>query len=331
MNIQTSPRERALASENTAVAGRTDTADAARQIPWLDPALYPFQHRYLTVEGCKVHYIEEGAGPTLLFIHSGPCWSFQYRDIIRVLRTRFRCVAPDMPGFGLSDAPAGYGYTLAEHSRVLEALVDKLGLSDITMAVHATGGPVGFGIAARRPELFRAFIVSNTFAWSPMSYPFTRKMFRIMGSRPIGFLIVHANFLVRIMMRFGIGKRRGGFSAAERRAYRGPFIDRKRRRSISDALRDISRNPPFYAEVERGLAKLHDMPMLILWGEFDNGRRVDWPAEWERRFPAHRSAIVKGAAHFIHDDAPAEVTEEILKWWPSVEASSASAKRGNAV
>src|SRR5258708_39439465 len=84
-------------------------ANAAPSRPaWVDERHYPFQSRYLPIEDCQVHYVDEGSGPVILFLHSNTVWSFTYRHLIAGLRDRFRCIAPDFPGFGLSTAPAGY-------------------------------------------------------------------------------------------------------------------------------------------------------------------------------------------------------------------------------
>src|SRR6266496_5909307 len=83
---------------------------------WLDEQLYPFQSHFVEVEGNRIHYIDEGSGPTLFFVHSGIGWSLMYSDIIQDLRSRFRCVALDLPGFGLSLATSGYQHTLTGDS-----------------------------------------------------------------------------------------------------------------------------------------------------------------------------------------------------------------------
>jgi pimeloyl-ACP methyl ester carboxylesterase len=127
--------------------------------------LFPVEHRFLELDGARIHYVDEGAGETLLLLHGNPAWSFLYRKMIPALRDRFRCVAPDYPGYGMSDAPPGYGFTPREHSTMVERFVDRLGLKDLTIMVQDWGGPVGFGLAGRRPELARRFIIGNTFAW----------------------------------------------------------------------------------------------------------------------------------------------------------------------
>src|SRR5690348_14827746 len=72
---------------------RNSIREASQRPPWLDEQLYPFQSRFVEVEGNRIHYIDEGSGPTLLLLHPGIGWSFMYSDIIQELRGRFRCVA----------------------------------------------------------------------------------------------------------------------------------------------------------------------------------------------------------------------------------------------
>src|SRR5437764_15460043 len=103
---------------------------------WVPSDLYPFESRYAQIDGHTVHYVDEGTGPPLLMLHGNPTWSFLYRELIKGLSTRYRCIAPDHPGFGLSRAAQGYGYTPAEHAAVLQQLVERLGLTNVTMMVQ---------------------------------------------------------------------------------------------------------------------------------------------------------------------------------------------------
>ena len=94
-----------------------------------DRSLYPFESRWFDSSAGVMHYVDEGAGPTILFCHGNPTWSFLYRNIITGLRGCFRCIAVDYPGFGLSERPEGYGYTIEEHARCVGDLgrVSKVG------------------------------------------------------------------------------------------------------------------------------------------------------------------------------------------------------------
>ena len=153
--------------------------------------LFPFEHRFMDVDGGRVHYVDEGAGETLLLLHGNPSWCFLYRKIITGTCRDFRCVALDFPGYGMSDAPAGYGFTPQEHSNVLEHFVDRLGLRDVTMMVQDWGGPIGLGFACRRPELVRRLIIGNTFAW-PLDHELRIRIFSWIMGGPVGRVLTSA-------------------------------------------------------------------------------------------------------------------------------------------
>src|SRR3712207_2813294 len=104
--------------------------------PWVDPELFPFAEHERELDGARVHYVDEGDGPPLLMLHGNPTWSFLYRELIRGLRDRFRCLALDYPGFGLSAAPPGYTFTPAAHARIVERFVAELDLREATLLVQ---------------------------------------------------------------------------------------------------------------------------------------------------------------------------------------------------
>ena len=78
---------------------------------WLDTKEYPFTPHFHTLRAGKMHYIDEGTGETIVMVHGTPTWSFLYRKIIRRLSQKYRCIAPDHLGFGLSDKPDNFTYT----------------------------------------------------------------------------------------------------------------------------------------------------------------------------------------------------------------------------
>lgn len=96
-------------------------------------APFDVTHRFLNLNCARVHYVDEGGGGTLLLLHGNPTWSFVYRKIIAALRSRYRCVATDYPGYGMSDLRAGHGHTPREHSDIAERFADRLGLHDLTI------------------------------------------------------------------------------------------------------------------------------------------------------------------------------------------------------
>src|SRR5881398_1084864 len=233
-------------------------AEQARERPrpaWLPTDLYPFDSHFADVEGARVHYLDEGSGPPLLLLHGNPTWSFLYRELIKGLRGRYRCIAPDHPGFGLSRAAPGYGYTPREHAAVLEKLVLQLDLSEVTMMVQDWGGPIGFAVATRHPSRFAAFVIGNTWAW-PKSDLGTQLFSRLLGGPVGGYLILRRNFFVERIIPGNVKRRK--LPPAVMEAYRAPFPTPESRRPMHVFPREILGSRPFLAEIDERLAALGD-------------------------------------------------------------------------
>jgi haloalkane dehalogenase len=286
-------------------------ADDTARPTWLTDELYPFESHYADIGGARVHYVDEGSGPPLLLLHGNPTWSFLYRDLIKELRDQFRCIAPDHPGFGLSSAAPGYGYTPAEHAGVLEQLVTQLELEDVTMMVQDWGGPIGFAVATRQPDRFAAFVIGNTWAW-PKSDLGTQLFSRIFGGPIGGYLILQRNFFVEKILPGNVKRKKLPPGVME--AYRGPFPTPESRRPLHVFPREILASRPFLAEIERGLPALADRPALLVWPTKDIAFRDPERRRWEEIFPNHRTVVLDGAGHYIQEDAPEEIVSAIRSW-----------------
>ncbi len=282
--------------------------------PWLDERLYPFESRYVEIDGNRVHYVDEGTGPILLFLHSGPAWSFIYRNFIVGLRDCFRCVALDYPGFGFSTARKGYGYSLIEHSEIVEKFIQRLDLSEVTMMVHDAGGPVGLGVAVRQPDLFKAFVLTDTFGWSLSDHnPSVVRMLKFVSGPVFGFFNQTFNLLPWIVATFAARRRK--LSKAERAAYMKAFPSRGSRRRIQALFRDLYVQEDYMREVERGLRRdLKDLPVLLMYGENDAAVKAGFMSRFEDIFSRHRSVLIKGEQHFPLEGAPEEMISAIKTW-----------------
>jgi haloalkane dehalogenase len=280
---------------------------------WVPNRLYPFQDRYLHIGGSTVHYVDEGSGPTLLLLHGNPTWSFLYREVIIGLRGEYRCVAVDFPGFGLSAAPLGYGFTPAEHADVLARFVEELDLTGVTMMVQDWGGPIGFAVATRQPQRFIRFVIGNTWAW-PKADLGTQAFSRILGS-PLGrYLIEQRNFFVETILPGGVRRRR--LSDEEMNAYRGPFPTPGSRRPVAVFPREILGSRPFLAEISEALPTLSDRRALVVWPTKDIAFREPERKRWEALFPTHNTVQLEGAGHYMQEDAAADIVAAIADFVP---------------
>lgn len=278
---------------------------------WVPAELYPFEDRYVKAAGANVHYVDEGDGPPLLLLHGNPTWSFLYREVIKGLRDRYRCIAVDYPGFGLSTAPGGYGFTPAEHAHVLEQFVASLDLQDVTMMTQDWGGPIGFAVATRHPARFTRFVIGNTWAW-PMGGMKARFFSGLLGG-PVGsYLIKRHNIFVEKILPAGV--KRHALPEEVMNAYRGPFASVSARRAVHVLPREIVQSKEFLQGIERGLVALRDCPALILWPSDDLAFADIHRERWEEAFPSHRTIRLEGAGHFIQEDAAEEIVAAIRDW-----------------
>ncbi len=279
--------------------------DTVKRPLWLDEQLYPFQSRFLEIEGNRIHYIDEGSGPTLLLLHPGVGWSFMYSDIIQELRGRFRCVALDLPGFGLSSVAPGYQHTLIGDSRLLERFIQALGLGDIMLFAHDVTGSIALGVVARRPEWFRAIVVLPSFAWPLESYRSIYAMVGLVGSPVFRLLSYHFNVFLEYTLKTITKSPKQHFSEREKQAYRGPNLDRAVRSSPHDLFRSVTQSHDYLADLEQRLSEIGRIPALLIFGDLDGTIKMGWLARLERIFPRHRSIIMKGSHHFpqVYDAA----------------------------
>jgi pimeloyl-ACP methyl ester carboxylesterase len=263
-------------------------------------AIFDVDHKFLDLPGgARIHYVDEGEGETLLFLHGNPSWSFQWRDLIRGLRGSYRCVALDYPGFGLSGAPAGFRFTPREQSLIVEAFVDRLGLRDVTLVMQDWGGPIGLGLAGRRPELVRRVILGSTWAWqTDTSVP--RGKFSLIAGGPIGeFLQMNFNGFAVLGVKNGIVRTLPPDVAD---LYSCPFRPLDRRGIAAFYPGQINAASAYFAEVEAGLPRLADKPALIFWALQDLGFPRSDLARFEQAFPNHKTIEFPNANHFFFED-----------------------------
>jgi haloalkane dehalogenase len=277
---------------------------------WVPGDLYPFEDRWAEIEGNLVHYVDEGVGPAILLLNGNPSWSFGWRDVIVGLRATFRCIAPDYPGFGLSRAAAGYDYRPRSHSRVVEALVDRLGLTDVVVFGYAWGGPIALGLAGRRPEIIRGLVIANTWAWPDDRFR-VRLFSALMGGPLSPLLVDRLNLMLRLYLPLNL--KRGRLSDAERAAYEGPFPPGKR--SVMRTFpREIVRSKAYLREVEANLPKLTGKPAIIVWPDSDPGFGADELKRWQAQFPHARTVDLPRTGQFIDEDAPDDIVAALEAW-----------------
>lgn len=278
----------------------------------VDPAEYPFADHWLSYADGHVHYVDEGSGPTVLLLHGNPTWSYIYRDVIKQLREECRLVALDLPGFGMSRAPSGYGFTPHEHADVVSDFVGRLGLEDLVLVVQDWGGPIGMSYAAGHQENVRGLVIMNTWAW-PASV--SQRLFSVvMGGWPLGYwLQTRRNYFARAMLPDGIHHKER-VTPVLRKAYVDPFPTPASRKPTWVFPRQIRKARPWLAGLESRLPLLSDVPAEIVWGLKDvPGFPSSMIERWQRYLKNSRSETLDDAGHSVQEDRPEQVSAAVRR------------------
>jgi haloalkane dehalogenase len=286
-------------------------APATDPSAWLDREAYPFQSRFFEVApGRRVHYIDEGEGEILLFVHGTPTWSFEWRECIRVLARTHRCVALDHLGFGLSDRPRDFAYTPEAHADVLRSFVDRLGLTGITLIVHDFGGPIGLPLALDEPSAIRRLVLLNTWMWSfADDLEMTRKA-KLAGGRLGRFLYRYANLSLRVIMPSAYDDRHK-LTRGIHAQYLAPFRDVDARgRVLWRLAHALLASGEYYDSLWRRREQLRGIPALIIWGVKDPAFPPSLVARWRTALP-YAGVVELPVGHWPQEEAPEQVTRAL--------------------
>lgn len=284
---------------------------------WVDTEIYPFKDNWMIVKGHRIHYVDEGPrnAPVLLFIHPGPGWSFTYRYQIQELRDDFRCVAPDLPGYGLSTAGEGYDYTLLEQGEVLEKLVEALDLVNIIVWANDGGGPTSILGLASHSDHVLGLVVGGTFGWSLKEYPSVSRILRVATSRFSRMINRYTNILSWTMATM-LGTRK--LSKNEQMHYTRPFKDRNSRNRPLKLFHSFL-DPETQQRLDNSLQAFHDKFVLIQFGQRDPMTGQSWPERWAQEIPKHTLQIIPKVKHFTFEDAPEITVENFRAWWHKIQ------------
>ncbi len=282
--------------------GTTTMRGQPRVPAWVDADAYPFAHHWAELPGGRrMHYLDEGAGETVLFVHGTPTWSFEWRHLVRGLSATHRCVAPDLLGFGLSDRPRDFAYTPEAHAEAVASFVDALGLSDFTLVVHDFGGPIALPLALAGRA--RRLVVLNSWTWSFADDADMARKARVAGSAFGGFLYRRLNFSPRVILPSAYGDKRK-LTREIHRQYLAPFPDAWSRGAVLWTLaKSLLGSGAFYDGLWRRRDALRRLPTLIVWGMDDPAFPPRLLERWRAALPAAH-VVELPAGHWPHEEMP---------------------------
>ena len=287
----------------------------ASKSDWLDRNEYPFRSNYLLVDGHRMHYVDEGQGEVVLFVHGTPSWSFDFRHQIKTLSQTHRCIAPDHIGFGLSDKPENYPYSIQQHSANLAQLIQHLKLDKFTLVVHDFGGPIGLSYAIQNPDKVSRLVILNTWLWATRNEPEFKKAEFVLKSPLLPFLYKYFNFSARFMVKQSWGNKKT-LTPELHQHYLKPFSKPGERMGTIAFAKELLSGQDFLESLWSKADVLTSKPTLILWGELDEFFPLRFAEKFLSKFKHAGFQKIK-AGHFLQDEAAEQVSEAIQIFLPT--------------
>lgn len=273
---------------------------------WVNRAEYPFEHRYIELKSGSMHYVDEGEGEVILFVHGTPTWSFLYRDFIKNLSNDYRTIAIDHIGFGLSEKPEDFEGRPQDHAKNLSEFIQKMDLRNITLAAHDFGGPIGVAAGIEHSDRIKQVVLFNTWLWETESNEGARKVDRIINSFFGRFMYLRLNFSPKVLLKKGFTEKEN-LSKEIHKHYTKPFPNKRSRWALYRIAQSLVGSSGWYQEQWEQLAALEDKPWLMLWGTRDEFITPDYLDKWKSRLP--EAKVIKfECGHFVQE----ERTEEAI-------------------
>ncbi|MFI5010211.1 MAG: haloalkane dehalogenase [Solirubrobacterales bacterium] len=272
---------------------------------------FPFEPHFREVDGLRLAHLDEGAGAPVIFMHGEPTWSFLWRKVIPPVRDAgFRCIAPDLAGFGRSDKPIDIGwYTYDRHVELAATLLEDLDLHGATMVVHDWGGPIGLRLAIEHAARIDRLVILDTGLFTGhqrMAEAWT--LFRDFVERtedlPVGFLVK------------GACKSDPGEEVIA--AYDAPFPspESKAGARAFPLMIPLTPEAPGAAAGQRVLDALREdrRPTLMLWADSDPVLPLETGERFAEAIGREKPTVIEDASHFLQEDQGPLIGRLIVEW-----------------
>jgi len=288
---------------------------------WIDRDSYPFAARYCQVQAGRMHYVDEGKGRhAVVMVHGNPTWSYTFRHLIKALSDRYRCVAVDHIGFGLSDKPTDWGYRPEQHAENLGRVIDALDVDSVTLVVEDWGGPIGLSWALANPEKIEGIVLMNTWMWPVNGDLHYEGFSRFMGGWFGRLLIRHFNFFARVVLKQAFGDK-SKLTPAIHQHYLMPLGAPEERTGCAVFPREILGSSAWLKDLWEQREVLASIPTLVLWGMQDIAFREKELETWKTALPAAEFHPLAGVGHCVLEEYETEANALIRSFLDRIQLS----------
>ncbi len=285
---------------------------------------FPFTSNYIEVQGSKLHYVDEGSGDPILFLHGNPTSSYLWRNIMPYLTPLGRCIAPDLIGMGQSDKP-DIEYRFFDHVKYVEGFIEKMGLHNITLVIHDWGSGLGFHYAMRHESnikgvAFMEAILMSIPSWDMFPADFT-EAFQAFRTPEVGWdMLVNQNMFVEQTLPGAMIRK---LTEEEMNYYREPFKDPAHRKPVwrwPNELPTEGEPADVVEAVTTYNQKLQQsaLPKLLFYAT-PGGLIDEQMIEWCRENLKNLKTIDIGPGiHFLQEDNPHLIGSELVSWYKGI-------------
>jgi haloalkane dehalogenase len=272
---------------------------------------FPFAPHYREVDGLRLAHIDEGEGAPVIFFHGEPTWSFLWRKVIPPVRDAgFRCLAPDLVGFGRSDKPTDIDfYSYDRHVELSGSLLEDLDVRHATAVVHDWGGPIGLRLAIEQPERIERLVILDTGLFTG------RQRMTDAWLAFHDFVARTEDLPVGLLVRRGCKLDPGDDVAA---AYEAPYPDAASKagaRAFPLMLPQTADAPGAEAGQRVHEALREDRrPTLMLWGDSDPVLPLSVAERFAESIGRPAPQVIEDAGHFLQEDQGPLIGSLVADW-----------------
>jgi pimeloyl-ACP methyl ester carboxylesterase len=252
----------------------------------------------------ETYVTEQGAGAPILFLHGAPDSSAMWAGVFARLGPGYWAIAPDLPGFGRSLAPARFDYSLENQARWVEGVAAALKVREpVSLVMHDFGGHFGLAWAVSHPERVRRLVISNTNFFSDYKWHPGAQLLRTPLLGELGMRLTTYTSMVNTMRAGSPGLP----EAHVRQAY-AAFTPSVRQHMLQLYRRSDSKN--FLGWEDRLLQLTARVPTLVLWGDQDPFA----PRGYAERFGAQTVRHFADSGHWLPAEAPEAFASALLSF-----------------
>jgi pimeloyl-ACP methyl ester carboxylesterase len=281
------------------------------------PAVEGIEHRFVDANGIRIHVAEAGSpdAPAVLLLHGWPQHWYMWRQVMPVLGGEYRLLAPDLRGFGWTEAP-GHGYDAETFAADQVALLDVLGLERAHVVGHDWGGWTAMLLGMLHADRVDRMVVCNApHPWAQLTPRLALELWRswytwLIAMPVIGRRILESAWISRQYMRINAAL---PFDAEETEIYARSFREPARAQAVVELYRSYQRTVLDSARGRWQRERLHT-PTLLLFGERDASLSTKLLPGYERHADDMRLELVPDSGHFIVNEKPDLVIKRTREW-----------------